>query len=221
MNSSSGIISLPLLVAALMAIVIVGAGGVFIYTNQQEQSEPIDSTPVAVVETEPAATAEPTPLATTAPPKTPAAQQQAGWKSFMSESYRVRFQYPSEWEFAVMNGADLNDKHILKSFEVTPPGWLGGPEYFVMVTDRSLQTEIERQSSNITRGGATEIVSITNVARYGQQGKQMTYRNKTSDSVNSTYFFAYEGRTYQLAGETSSPHMSTVARIAETFHFLP
>lgn len=45
MNSSS-IISLPLLIAALMAIVIAGAGGLFIYTNQSNQVEELDNTPM-------------------------------------------------------------------------------------------------------------------------------------------------------------------------------
>lgn len=66
MNSSSGIATLPLLIAALMAIVIAGAGGLFIYTNQQDENVEPKTTPsiatpaepTAVVET---ATAQPTP----------------------------------------------------------------------------------------------------------------------------------------------------------------
>lgn len=158
-----------------------------------------------------------------APPKSQPAATKEGWKTYENTQYHIRFHYPSNWNFALMSGADLHDSHILSSFEVTPPGFLGGPEYFVMVTDRSLQAEVERQSSSILQGGTTEIVSTLQVARYGQQGKQIRFRHKTVGSVYSVYFFTYQGRTYYLRGEeteTKNSYAPTVARIAETFQFL-
>lgn len=111
MRAFSGIASLPLLVAGLVAIIIAGAAGIFIYTNQQDENVEPEATPSITTPAEPTAVvetaiAEPTPAPTkvTPSPQPSPAQPIAvsgdrwnNWKTYHNAQQKVSFRYPPDF----------------------------------------------------------------------------------------------------------------------------
>lgn len=104
LNSSSGIAALSLLVAVLLAIIVAGSGGMFIYMNQRSQTEELENipmetnrpTPVVVLESTAAvsstALVTPTPSA-----ELPPTAQPKSTTVYTNVRYGFKMTLPSGW----------------------------------------------------------------------------------------------------------------------------
>lgn len=212
--NSSGIISPPLLVAALMAIVIAGAGGLFIYANQQDEnvepkttaSSATPAEPTAVVET---TIAQPTP----APAKITSAPQPAAkpddskrdWAVYRNAGQKVTFRYPYP------QGTEIVEDGIYKTdfprwyrvglrfpseigippkdlpyltFEVNPEGY--GP-----IFADEIYAIAEAPDGTIKIVSEKKVDYSTSEQNYGDDGTRMIVVSSFQHSNGNTYYWRF------------------------------